>query len=79
MAIKAPVFSHKTWWDGSMVGGFEAVEPTITSAGKNVYYVGRNYPKCWEPVVYCYEQIAAEGYALEAILKHLFWLETKEV
>ncbi len=73
LAINAPVFSHKTWWDGSMVGGFEAVEPTITSRGKELSItLDGTTRNAWETVVYCYEQIAAEGYALEANFKTPF-------
>jgi len=73
LAANAPVFSHKTWWDGSMTGGFDAVEPTITSRGSALSItLDGTTRNAWETVVYCYEQIADQGYALEPNFKTPF-------
>ena len=73
LAANAPVFSHDEWWDGSMVGGFNAVEPTITARGNalSISLDGQSR-NAWQTVIYCYDQIKAAGYALEPNFKTPF-------
>ncbi|MDR1500148.1 MAG: RagB/SusD family nutrient uptake outer membrane protein [Tannerellaceae bacterium] len=64
-AINSPIFSKDNWNDGTLVGGIDKVSPIITEAGKNISIsldgVSRN---AWETVIYCRQQIEAEGYSL---------------
>ena len=73
LAINAAVFSQDNWNQGQFTGGIAKVEPGVTEAGKNqkITLDGQSR-NAWETVVYCQEQIKAEGYELAASFKDNF-------
>ena len=73
LAINAAVFTQDNWNQGQFTGGIAKVEPGVTSAGtaQKITVNGRTM-NAWETVVYCQEQIKAEGYELAASFKDNF-------
>ncbi len=66
MALNSPIYTTDNWNDGSLVGGVDAVANTVTEKGKNVRItLDGETRNAWETVLYCHEQIKAEGYALQ--------------
>ena len=73
LAINAAVFTQDNWNQGQFTGGIAKVEPGVTKAGidQKITVNGRTM-NAWETVVYCQEQIKAEGYELAASFKDNF-------
>ena len=73
LAINAAVFSQDNWNQGQFTGGIAKVEPGVTAAGKsqNITINGKTM-NAWETVIYCQEQIKAEGYELATSFKDNF-------
>ena len=73
LAINAAVFSQDNWNQGQFTGGIDKVEPGVTAAGKSqTITLNGKAMNAWEAVVYCQEQIKAEGYELAASFKDNF-------
>ena len=73
LAINAAVFTQDNWNQGQFTGGIDKVEAGVTAAGKNAKItVNGKSMNAWETVVYCQEQIKAEGYELAASFKDNF-------
>ncbi|MBR0112039.1 MAG: RagB/SusD family nutrient uptake outer membrane protein [Bacteroidales bacterium] len=67
LAINGAVFSQDSWTGGKFTGGIDKVEANVTNWGKaDKFSVDGKTMNAWETVVYCQEQIAKEGYKLEA-------------
>jgi hypothetical protein len=78
LAINAPVFASDTWNDGRFTGGISSVESYITNSGKNIQITLDGQTRnVWETVVYCQEQLAAEGYELESDIKSNFLIDNE--
>ncbi|MCR5463448.1 MAG: RagB/SusD family nutrient uptake outer membrane protein [Bacteroidales bacterium] len=73
LAINAAVFTQDNWNQGQFTGGIAKVEPGVTKAGidQKITVNGKTM-NAWETVVYCQEQIKAEGYELAASFKDNF-------
>jgi len=73
LAANAAVFGYDNWADGSYVGGFDKVEPVVTSRGKEqkITLDGKTM-NAWETVIYCYNKLVAAGYALDSDFNAVF-------
>lgn len=73
LATNAAVFAYDNWYDGSYVGGFDAVEPTVTARGKEQKItLDGTQRDAWETVIYCFDQLTAAGYKLAADFNSTF-------
>lgn len=73
LAANAAVFGYDNWTDGSYVGGFEKVEPVVTSRGKEQKItLDGSSRNAWETVIYCYDKLVAAGYKLDADFNAVF-------
>lgn len=65
LAANAAVWSQDVWNDGKFTGGIDAVGQTVTDLGKaQMITLDGTERNAWETVIYCQEQLAAMGYAL---------------